>query len=181
VIGTRGPFPDCRSNGSGASSEKRYAIGTVALATLRQMRSTPELDRKLRQRFIEACASRSDGNADAFGRLLGYTNGGYVREIVRGVKPVREAIIERVHSLEGLEGWFAPLLPPLVARDVAERAPTRTGPAWPFERLSSVQWASLSERERGAIEDVAMAKLREILAERDHRNRTSDPSRKRAS
>lgn len=82
------------------------------------MRSTPELDRQLQRRFAEAVEKATEGNADGFGRMLGYTNGGYVREILRGVKPVREAIIERVHGLAGFADWFTPLLPAVVARDV---------------------------------------------------------------
>lgn len=64
------------------------------------MRSTPELDRKLRERLIEALNKSCEGNADAFARKLGHLNGGYVRQIVKGEKPVRESIIERVHAME---------------------------------------------------------------------------------
>jgi hypothetical protein len=131
------------------------------------VRTTPELDRLLRERFVAACKKETNGNADAFGRLLGYTNGGYVREIVRGVKPVREAIIERVQALPGYAGWFADLMPPLVARDVASKS---GGPSrWPFERLSYDAWHLLSERERGAIEEAALVKLKEIRAEKAQR------------
>lgn len=39
--------------------------------------------------------------------------------------------------------------------------------AWPFERITGAQWASMSERERGALEDAAVAKWRELRAERE--------------
>lgn len=85
------------------------------------MRSTPEIDRRLRERLIEAVDKECGGNADAFGRKLGYTNGGYIREIIRNVKPVRESLIDRVHGLPGYEGWFSDLLPAVVAGDLAEK------------------------------------------------------------
>lgn len=36
--------------------------------------------------------------------------------------------------------------------------------AWPFERLTQHAWERLSERQKGAIEDAAVLKLREIEA-----------------
>lgn len=38
--------------------------------------------------------------------------------------------------------------------------------AWPLERIPPDQWAELTERERGAIEEAAMAKLKELQAEK---------------
>lgn len=86
------------------------------------MRSTPELDRKLRERFIEAVDKVSRGNAEDFGRKMGHLNGGYVRQVVAGKKPVRESAIERVHAIEGCAGWFDRLLPGVVAVDLDARA-----------------------------------------------------------
>jgi hypothetical protein len=68
------------------------------------MRRDAERDTLLRARLAEAVNALADGSADAFGRLLGYTNGGYVREALIGKKPVRAALIERVHELR--PGWF---------------------------------------------------------------------------
>jgi len=36
---------------------------------------------------------------------------------------------------------------------------------WPFYRITAAQWGELTERERGALEDAAVAKLRELRAE----------------
>lgn len=38
---------------------------------------------------------------------------------------------------------------------------------WPFYRITKSQWGELNERERGAIEDAAVAKLRELRAEQE--------------
>lgn len=70
------------------------------------MRSTPAIDEKLRLRLDEAVTKFADGNTDLFGRKLGYLNGGYIREAISKKKPVREALIERVHGTEEMRGWF---------------------------------------------------------------------------
>lgn len=77
------------------------------------MKCTPQEEAALRARFEEAFKLSADGNADLFGRQLGYLNGGYVRQVVSGEKPVRQAIIERVHAIKGgaFEGWFNGYVP----------------------------------------------------------------------
>lgn len=75
------------------------------------MRSTPAIDEKLRLRLAEAVTQFDDGSADAFGRRLKYTNGGYIREALAGKKPVREALIDRVHARPEMAGWFNDVLP----------------------------------------------------------------------
>lgn len=75
------------------------------------MKCTPQQDERLRQRFVEAFEKAAGGNADLFGRQLGYLNGGYVRQVVGGEKPVRQAIIERVSAIPGYAGWFDGLVP----------------------------------------------------------------------
>jgi hypothetical protein len=70
------------------------------------MRSTPERDAWMRQRLQEAVDGPAGGSADKLGRMLGYTNGGYIREILKGAKPVRAAIIERANDVDELRGWF---------------------------------------------------------------------------
>lgn len=114
--------PEYRTKRYVESSADGYAAKAVATATLATMRSTPELDSKLKARFIAALEKAAGGNADAFGRMLGHMNGGYVRQIVSGDKPVRESIIERVHALDGYSSWFSDLFPPLVAADIRQRA-----------------------------------------------------------
>jgi len=61
----------------------------------------------MRRRLAEAVAHFADGSADKMGRLLGYANGGFLREIAKGVKPVGKAIVARMENVEGGAGWFA--------------------------------------------------------------------------
>ncbi len=67
--------------------------------------------------------------------------------------------------------------------DAAKAAPAAD--PWPFERITAEQWAALSARQQGAIEDAAVQKLRELGAEakddapRFARALPESPSRKR--
>ncbi len=74
----------------------------------------------MRQRLQEAVDKFAGKSADRFGRLIGYTNGGYVRECLNKIKPVRETLIERVHAAEGMGGWFDGELSPIAAADIAD-------------------------------------------------------------
>lgn len=61
----------------------------------------------MRRRLAEAVTLFADGSADKMGRLLGYTNGGFIREILKGVKPVGKAVVARMEDVEGGKSWFA--------------------------------------------------------------------------
>lgn len=71
-----------------------------------------EKDAALTARLVEAVDKLAGGSADRLGRMLGYTNGGYIREIVNGKKPVRRMLIERFKSESAaqadgrLRNWF---------------------------------------------------------------------------
>lgn len=60
----------------------------------------------MRHRLKEAVQRLADGSAEKLGRLLGYTNGGFVREIVTGGKPVGKAVVARMEDVPGGRGWF---------------------------------------------------------------------------
>lgn len=53
-----------------------------------------------------------------------------------------------------------------LADDLAPSVAPADAAPWPFPRITQRQWRSLTERQRGAIEDAAVAKMRELLAER---------------
>ncbi len=144
-----------------ATSSGRYAAST--------MRTTPELQAKLRQRLQEA-VDRA-GSADALGRLLGWTNGGPVRQCLATSSPrnVTPGFILRANesSATWLHGWFDGLMPLASQVDVLRVAHARRALApWPFMRITSEEWAALDSDERAIVEDIARSKLRDLLAER---------------
>lgn len=128
------------------------------------MRSTPEQDVRLRLRLAAAVEQFAGGSADNFGQLIGYANGGYVREVLNEKKPVREKMIERVHARKEMAGWFNSSLTQISIADVS---PESSGPAsqWPFGRISLDQWSALDGYDQALVEDAAFSRLRELQAQ----------------
>jgi hypothetical protein len=86
------------------------------------MRRTPEVEAWLRARLQEAVDKFAKGSADEFGRLIGYRNGGSVRQSLGGDRRVQPAILERAETVESLNGWFAipsELLPDTADNNIA--------------------------------------------------------------
>jgi len=46
------------------------------------------------------------GGKAALGRLLGYKDGAFVRQMIAGERPITEKTIRSVHEKPGLTGWF---------------------------------------------------------------------------
>ncbi|MBQ0917484.1 helix-turn-helix transcriptional regulator [Hydrogenophaga aromaticivorans] len=46
------------------------------------------------------------GGKAALGRLLGYKDGAFVRQMIAGERPITEKTIRSVHEKPGLAGWF---------------------------------------------------------------------------
>lgn len=88
------------------------------------MRSTPEIDAQLRERLREGVEFFAGGSADKLGRMLGYANGGYIRESLRPAnpKPVRAALINKFDDVPEMRGWFVHLLPTVAVSDLAAGA-----------------------------------------------------------
>ncbi len=105
------------------------------------------------------------GSADAFARIVGYVNGGYIREALNGKKPVREALIDRVHRCSGMEQWFAGCL-----GETLHSPATQQDLEWPFERFSRARFERLTAREQGVVEDAAFRALRDLELERRKRD-----------
>lgn len=73
----------------------------VATATLRPHMAAYVSQEELEwgsARMAEAVQRWGGGSADAFGRLLGYANGGFIREVISKKKPIGKAIRHRVRE-----------------------------------------------------------------------------------
>lgn len=133
------------------------------------MQTTPAIEAALRARLKQGIDKFAGGSADRFGRLLGYANGGYLREILNGSKPVRDAIIKRTHAVESMAGWFNPVLQSLTPGALLAGHGSRR------ERLSdeAVEFACLYDQ----MNPHEQARLRLLMmAARDGINPTHFPA-----
>jgi hypothetical protein len=66
-----------------------------------------QIENEYRQRPLFALAERFEG-LDPLGRHLGFKDGAYVGQMIRGDRPISERFVARVNGMKGLEGWFYP-------------------------------------------------------------------------
>lgn len=84
-----------------------------------------------RAKRLEAMVDREGGKA-ATGRKLGYRDGAFVGQMLRGERPITEKTVMFVHSLPGYAGWFdaptgqAPMHPGAPGRSLANTEPAPT-------------------------------------------------------
>lgn len=59
-----------------------------------------------RRARLQELADHVGGKA-ALGRLLGYKDGAFVRQMIAGERPITEKTIKAIHDKPGLSGWFS--------------------------------------------------------------------------
>ena len=60
-----------------------------------------------RRQRLQELADHVGGKA-SLGRLLGYKDGAFVRQMITGERPITEKTIRSVHEKPGLSSWFSP-------------------------------------------------------------------------
>jgi hypothetical protein len=60
-----------------------------------------------RRERLQALASKLGGNA-ALGRRLGYKDGAFVGQMIKGLRPITEKTIQTIHEMSEARGWFSP-------------------------------------------------------------------------
>lgn len=60
-----------------------------------------------RRERLQALASKLGGNA-ALGRRLGYKDGAFVGQMIKGFRPITEKTIQTIHEMHEARGWFNP-------------------------------------------------------------------------
>lgn len=106
-----------------------------------------------RKRRLEAFAKKAGGNKSA-GQKLGYKDGAFVGQMIKGERPITEKTIAKIHSLSGFENWFLEVS------------------GWPFEEVDFARWHRLTERQKGRVEKAVNNELDLIEAERTQANGT---------
>ncbi|WP_075357904.1 hypothetical protein [Caballeronia sordidicola] len=66
-----------------------------------------DLQRKRITLLRAAIDKATDGNVTAFGKRLGYKDGAYIRQMLSGVRPIREKTIFAIEDLPGMRGFFS--------------------------------------------------------------------------
>lgn len=61
---------------------------------------------EFRRERLSALAERVGGKA-ALGKLLGYQDGAFVGQMIKGHRPISEKTVLAVHAKPGLSGWFS--------------------------------------------------------------------------
>lgn len=60
---------------------------------------------KTRRKRLEDAVAIAGGKA-ALGRLLGYKDGAFVGQMLRGERPVTEDTVSKLENKPGFKGWF---------------------------------------------------------------------------
>lgn len=56
---------------------------------------------------LQAAIDRLDGgNLNAFGRRMGFKDGSYVGQMLRGTRPITEKFVHKLESIPQMSGWF---------------------------------------------------------------------------
>jgi phage repressor protein C with HTH and peptisase S24 domain len=85
------------------ATDNQVAKALVAPATFKSM-DEKEIQAWRMQR-LEAMVDREGGKAAA-GRKLGYRDGAFVGQMLRGERPITEKTVLAAHALSGYSGWF---------------------------------------------------------------------------
>lgn len=56
---------------------------------------------------LQALAAKLGGNAE-LGRRLGYRDGAFVGQMIKGLRPITEKTIQAIHEMSEARGWFNP-------------------------------------------------------------------------
>lgn len=85
------------------ATQLQVAKATVAPATVSTMNSYGT--QEWRKHRLEAFAEREGGKAAA-GRRIGYRDGAFVGQMLRGERAISEKTVEAIEALPGYAGWF---------------------------------------------------------------------------
>lgn len=85
------------------ATDSQILFALVARATVARM-DGQDIYAWRRERLADLAQKRG-GNA-ALGRELGYRDGAFVGQMIRGIRPITEKTVSAAHALPGAAGWF---------------------------------------------------------------------------
>lgn len=146
-----------------------------------------EIEKQYRRRRLEELTQHQDfGGTSGLAAAAGWANGNYVRQLIRGNRPITEKTIEKLESLRGskFKGWFSssPLSNPADggatrnsnqgALRTEEPAPSAFGtPVPPEIRRLLDDLADLPPSKASRYMDLIHQEAEEARAAADHLNR----------
>lgn len=101
-----GPCLDDSSN----SYDQQVANATSSVGYYFEVKK-PSADHPRINLLVQAVQRVSDGNKTAFGKMLGYKDGAFVRQMASGARPITEKTILQIEALPGMAGWFTGAVP----------------------------------------------------------------------
>lgn len=93
----------------------QVANAPVAAATIRGMAADDlqSVEQVFRRARLQAAVDMQfNGNESELGRQLGYGDGAFIRQMLKGRRSITEKTIAKVHALRGMRGWFDASSPP---------------------------------------------------------------------
>jgi hypothetical protein len=97
--------PDYRSK----CSRQQGAIATVRRRTVAVMDEAELLLWRI-ERLQAAIKRLDDGNLNAFGQRMGFADGSYIGQMLRGTRVISEKFVRKFEAVTGLSGWFNPTM-----------------------------------------------------------------------
>ena len=92
-------------------SSKRYglqgAFASRASATVFGM-DEAELTLWRIERLEAAIERLTEGNRSAFGVLMGWKDGAFIRQMLSGKRAISEKTVRKIEAQKGMAGWFKP-------------------------------------------------------------------------
>lgn len=124
-----------------------------------------------RARLADAVDRLCAGNVTAFGRLLGYSGGAFVRQMLLGNRAVSDKTVRHIESLRGMREWFSQA-PAHSAREAAPGFDFGAGPdvyqLFPVELRLRPGVAGYALRPDESDEDAPLSLHRHWLSRRGH-------------
>lgn len=110
-------------------------------------------EQEWRKKRLTDLSKVKGGNA-SLGRMLGYRDGAYVGQMIGGLRPITEKLVEKIQQMHGLSNWFTKeSTEPVLAHQGPKLEEIRASYGWPFASITEEEWTSIPRHKRDLIEE----------------------------